>query len=108
MQTSFATTLAFITSLASTKTTIPGLNLQIRPRGNDDRFRHPHRQRRLAPSPFRVTATITGGTDQFAGATGNITIQGTSFSLASSQLRGNLRGRIVTTHVKPRADSIGW
>ena len=98
VQTSFATTLAFIISLASTKTTVPGLNLQISAPGGtmtaSGTFTVNAASHR---SPFRVTATITGGTGQFAGATGNLTIQGTSFSLASSELRGNLRGRIVTT-----------
>jgi len=96
-QTSFATTLAFISSLASAKTTIPGLSLQITaPGGTMSASGTLTVNAASRRSPFRVTATITGGTGQFAGATGKLTIQGTSFSLASNQLRGNLRGQIVT------------
>jgi hypothetical protein len=48
-------------------------------------------------APFKITASITGGTGQFAGATGNLSIQGTKFSLASNVLKGRLRGTIVMT-----------
>jgi len=96
-ETSFATTFAFISSLASTKTTVPGLNLLITaPGGTLNASGTLTVNSASRRSPFRVTATITGGTGQFAGATGNFTIQGTSFSLTSNQLRGNLRGQIVT------------
>ena len=48
-------------------------------------------------TPFRITATIAGGTGQFAGATGNLNIQGTQFSLTGSVLKGRLRGTVVLT-----------
>jgi hypothetical protein len=98
VQTSFNTSLAFITSLANQKSTIPGLSLEITAPGGTMTASGTLTVNAVSRrSPFRVTASITGGTGQFAGATGNLTIQGTAFSLSTSQIRGNLRGTIRTT-----------
>ena len=96
IQSSFATTVAFLTSVASKNSTVPGLTFQITAPGGsltaDGTLSIAPKSKR---SPFKITASITGGTGQFAGATGNLTIQGTKFSLASNVLKGKLRGTIV-------------
>jgi len=98
IQSSFTTTVAEITSLASTNSTIPGMTFQITAPGGsmtaDGTLSIVPKSKR---SPFKITASITGGTGQFAGATGNLTIQGTQFSLTGSVLRGKLRGTVIPT-----------
>jgi hypothetical protein len=95
--TSFLTTQPIFNSLATTKATVPGLSLQITaPGGTVSATGTLSITAASRRSPFRLTASITGGTGQFAGATGNLTFQGTSFSLATSRLAGNLKGAIVT------------
>jgi hypothetical protein len=95
-QTSFTTTLSFITGVASKNSAVPGLTFQITAPGGsitaDGTLSIAPKSKR---SPFKITASITGGTGQFAGATGNLTVQGTQFSLASSVLKGKLRGTII-------------
>jgi hypothetical protein len=97
-QSSFPTTLAFVTSIASQNSTVPGLTFQITAPGGsltaDGSLSIAPKSKR---SPFKITARINGGTGQFAGATGNLTIQGTQFSLASNALKGKLRGTIILT-----------
>jgi hypothetical protein len=97
-QSSFTTTVAYITSIASKNSTIPGLTFQITaPNGSitaDGSLSITPKSKR---SPFKITATITGGTSQFTGATGNLTILGTQFSLASNVIKGRLRGTVVLT-----------
>jgi hypothetical protein len=97
-QSSFTTTVAYITSIASKNSTIPGLTFQITAPGGsmtaDGSLSITPKSKR---SPFKITASITGGTGEFAGATGNLTIQGTQFSLASDVIKGRLRGTVVVT-----------
>jgi hypothetical protein len=95
-QTSFTTTRSFITGVASKNSVVPGLTFQITAPGGsitaDGTLSIAPKSKR---SPFKITASIDGGTGQFAGATGNLTVQGTQFSLASSVLKGKLRGTII-------------
>jgi hypothetical protein len=97
-QTSFTTTLTNITGVASKNSTVPGLTFQITAPGGsltaDGTLSIAPKSKR---SPFKITAAITGGTGQFTGATGNLTIQGTQFSLASKVLKGKLRGTMILT-----------
>ncbi len=96
IQTSFPATVAFITSVASNKSTVPGLTFQLTaPHGSMTANGSLNIAPKSKRSPFKITATISDGTGQFAGATGNLTIQGTKFSLASKVLKGKLRGTIV-------------
>jgi hypothetical protein len=96
IQSSFATTVAFLTSVASNNSTVPGLMFQITaPGGSLTAQGSLSITAKSKRSPFKITANITGGTGQFSGATGNLTIQGTQFSLASKVLKGKLRGTVV-------------
>jgi hypothetical protein len=98
IQSSFVTTLAYLTSISTQNTTVPGLPFQLTASGGSmtaegtlsitPKSKH---------TPFRITANVTGGTGQFAGAAGNFTLQGTKFSLASDVIAARLRGTIVTT-----------
>jgi hypothetical protein len=97
LQTSFPLTPTQFNSLASTKGSLPLQNLQFTAHGDtlsaNGTLSINAASRR---SPFSVTASITGGTGQFANATGSLTLQGTSFSLTSMHLAGSFRGTIVT------------
>jgi hypothetical protein len=97
-QSSFTTTVAYITSIASKNSTVPGLTFQVTAPGGsitaDGSLSITPKSKR---SPFRITASINGGTGQFAGAMGNLTFQGTQFSLAGNFIKGRLRGTIILT-----------
>lgn len=96
LHSSFATTLPVLTSLAITSVSVPGLSMTLsNSKGTIDAVGTLTVDPSSRRTPFKVTATIRGGTGLFAGATGNLTIQGTSFLLATGQLQGKLRGTIV-------------
>jgi hypothetical protein len=95
--TSFVTTQTLFNSLATTKATVKNLSMQMTaPGGTISATGTLSITAMSRRSPFRFIASITEGTGQFTGATGNFTIQGTSFSLMSGRLAGSLRGTIVT------------
>jgi hypothetical protein len=98
IQSSFTTTFAVVASLASQNSTVPMLKFQLTaPGGSMSADGSLSIKPKSKSSPFKITASITGGTGQFAGASGNLTIQGTQFSLASSVLKGKLRGTVILT-----------
>lgn len=98
IQTETVTNLSFLNSIGSKTSTLSNLPLQLTASGGTivaGGKLQISRSRNDSSIPFLMTATVTGGTGSFAGATGSFSLQGTLNPLAGNSLAAQLRGAII-------------